>query len=123
MNQPIAPISIERPIERGKRAREKDPERDSFAERKLQVVIDVVTYRVVSVKNLVEERFGGNYFAARKGIDQMKRFERFHASGAIRRAKAAWRDASMGPRLAKLEKRQFRLMTLTDYRAGRLLGA
>ena len=66
---------IDQPIERGKRAREKDPDREriSFAERKRQAVIDVATYRIVSVKDLVDERFGGNAFAARKGIDQLKR--------------------------------------------------
>ncbi|MDE0294449.1 MAG: hypothetical protein OXH92_09390 [Bryobacterales bacterium] len=66
---------IDRSIERGERAREKDPDREriSFDERKRQAVTDVATYRVVSVRDLVEERFGGNAFAARKGIDSMKR--------------------------------------------------
>ncbi len=66
---------IDRSIERGERAREKDPgrERISFDERKRQAVTDVATYRVVSVRDLVDERFGGNAFAARKGIDSMKR--------------------------------------------------
>ena len=65
----------ERSVERGKRVREQDPgrERTSFAERKRRAVTDVSTYRVVSVKDLVEERFGGNAYAARKGIDQLKR--------------------------------------------------
>ena len=62
-------------IERGERARQKDPEREriSFDERKRQAVTDVATYRVVSVRDLVDERFGGNAFAARKGIDALKR--------------------------------------------------
>ena len=66
---------IERSIERGERERKKDPDREriTFDERKRQVVRDVATYRVASVKDLVEERFGGNVFAARKGIDALKR--------------------------------------------------
>ena len=66
---------IDRSIERGERAREKDPEREriTFDERKRQAVRDVATYRVASVKDLVDERFGGNVFAARKGIDALKR--------------------------------------------------
>ena len=66
---------IDRSLERGERAREKDPDREriSFDERKRQAVTDVATYRVVSVRDLVDERFGGNAFAARKGIDSMKR--------------------------------------------------
>ena len=66
---------VDRSIERGERARGKDRgrERIPFAERKRQAVIDVATYRVVSVRDLVDERFGGNAFAARKGIDELKR--------------------------------------------------
>ena len=65
----------ERAGERGERSREKDPDRERipFEERKRQAVTDVATYRVVSVKDLVDERFGGNAFAARKGIDALKR--------------------------------------------------
>ena len=67
--------SRQRHIERGERARQKDPgrERISFDERKRQAVTDVATYRVVSVRDLVDERFGGNAFAARRGIDALKR--------------------------------------------------
>ena len=67
--------SIDRSIERGQRARQKDPDRERipFAERKRQAVTDVATYRVVSVRDLVDERFGGNTFAARRGIDELKR--------------------------------------------------
>ena len=66
---------LDRSIQRGERAREKDPEREriAFDDRKRQAVTDVATYRVVSVRDLVEERFGGNAFAARRGIDQLKR--------------------------------------------------
>ena len=66
---------IDRTNERGERAREKDPEREriSFEERKRQAVTDTATYRVVSVRDLIDERFGGNAFAARKGIDALKR--------------------------------------------------
>lgn len=67
--------SIDRKNERGQRARQKDPDRERipFAERKRQAVTDVATYRVVSVRDLVDERFGGNVFAARKGINELKR--------------------------------------------------
>ena len=66
---------IDRSIERGERARGKDPDRERipFEERKRQAVSDVATYRVVSVRDLVDERFGGNAFAARKGINELKR--------------------------------------------------
>ena len=43
-----------------------------MTERKRQALDDVATYRVVSVRDLVEQRFGGNAFAARKGIDALK---------------------------------------------------
>ena len=54
----------ERSCERGERAREKDQgrERIPFDQRKRQAVTDVATYRVVSVKDLVDERFGGNAY-------------------------------------------------------------
>ena len=66
---------LDRSIERGERARSKDPNREriGFDERKRRAAADVAAYRVVSVTDLVEERFGGNAFAARKGIDQLKR--------------------------------------------------
>ena len=65
----------ERACERGERSRRKDPDRERipFDERKRRAVTDVAAYRVVSVKDLVEERFGGNAFAARKGIEGLKR--------------------------------------------------
>ena len=57
------------------RWREQDPQRErvSFDERKRQALTDIATYRVVSVKDLVEQRFGGNPYAARKGLESMKR--------------------------------------------------
>ncbi len=72
---PVRERSHEQPEARGNRAREQDPRRErvSFEDRKRQAVTDVATYRVVSVKDLVEERFGGNAFAARRGIEQLKR--------------------------------------------------
>ena len=65
----------ERAGERGDRAREKDPgrERIDIEERKRRAVDDVATYRVVGVRDLIDERFGGNAFAARKAIDALKR--------------------------------------------------
>ncbi len=47
-------------------------DRIDFKQRKRQALDDVATYRVVSVRDLVEHRFGGNAFAARKGIDALK---------------------------------------------------
>ena len=66
---------VDRSSRRGERAREKDRgrERIPFAERKRRAVRDVAAYRVVSVRDLVEERFGGSAFAARRGINEMKR--------------------------------------------------
>ena len=57
-----------------RRARERDPmrERIEFEERKRRALDDVATYRVVGLKDLVDERFGGNRFAARKGIEALK---------------------------------------------------
>ena len=50
----------------GRRTRTR--ERIDFDQRKSNALDDVATYRVVSVRDLVEHRFGGNAFAARKGI-------------------------------------------------------
>ena len=47
-------------------------DRIDFPQRKRQALDDIATYRVVSVRDLVEHRFGGNAFAARKGIDALK---------------------------------------------------
>ena len=52
--------------------RNRTRDRIDFGERKRQALDDVATYRVVSVRDLVEQRFGGNAFAARKGIDALK---------------------------------------------------
>ena len=52
--------------------RNRTRDRIDFEQRKRQALDDIATYRVVSVKDLVEERFGGNAFAARKGIDALK---------------------------------------------------
>ena len=41
-------------------------------QRKRNALDDVATYRVVSVRDLVEQRFGGNAFSGRKGIDALK---------------------------------------------------
>ena len=55
----------------GRRTRTRD--RIDFTERKRNALDDVATYRVVSVRDLVEQRFGGNAFAARKGVDTLKK--------------------------------------------------
>lgn len=52
--------------------RNRSADRIDFKQRKRQALDDVATYRVVSVRDLVEQRFGGNAFAARKGIDALK---------------------------------------------------
>ncbi|MDE0165217.1 MAG: hypothetical protein OXL36_08990 [Bryobacterales bacterium] len=53
--------------------RKRTRDRIDFTQRKRQALDDVATYRVVSVRDLVEQRFGGNAFAARKGIDALKK--------------------------------------------------
>ena len=55
----------------GRRTRTR--ERIDFDQRKRNALDDVATYRVVSVRDLVEQRFGGNAFAARKGIAALKK--------------------------------------------------
>ena len=47
-------------------------EQIDFDQRKRNALEDVATYRVVSVRDMVEQRFGGNAFSARKGIDALK---------------------------------------------------
>ena len=48
------------------------PEKRTITERKNAAVADVSHYRVVAVADIVRERFGGNPYAARKALDQMK---------------------------------------------------
>ena len=52
--------------------RNRTRDRIDINQRKRQALDDVATYRVVSVRDLVEQRFGGNAFSARKGIDALK---------------------------------------------------
>ncbi|MYA80909.1 MAG: hypothetical protein F4X39_10355, partial [Acidobacteriia bacterium] len=52
--------------------RNRTRDRIDFEQRKRQALDDVATYRVVSMRDLVEHSFGGNAFAARKGIDALK---------------------------------------------------
>ena len=47
-------------------------EKHTIAERKNATVADVSHYRVVAVADIVRERFGGNPYAARKALDQIK---------------------------------------------------
>ena len=47
-------------------------EKQDITERMNAAVADVGHYRVVAVADIVRERFGGNPFAARKALDQMK---------------------------------------------------
>ena len=46
-------------------------DRIDMTERKRNALDDVAAFRVVSVRDLVEHRFGGNAFSARKGIDAL----------------------------------------------------
>ena len=64
----------ERVPERPGHRRHYDPlqEKHTIAERKDAAVADVSHYRVVAVADIVRERFGGNPYAARKALDQMK---------------------------------------------------
>ena len=47
-------------------------EKQAINQRKNAAIADVSLYRVVVVADIVRERFGGNPYAARKAIDQMK---------------------------------------------------
>jgi len=47
-------------------------DRISIHQRKRQTLDDVATYRVASVRDVIDQRFGGNAFAGRKGIDALK---------------------------------------------------
>ncbi|MCY4586741.1 MAG: hypothetical protein OXB98_11955 [Bryobacterales bacterium] len=53
-------------------------DRIDIHQRKRQTLDDVTTYRVVSVRDLVEQRFGGNAFAARNGINALKKEGMLH---------------------------------------------
>ena len=67
-----APRSKNRPQRQLPSRRKRTRDRIDFPQRKRQALDDIATYRVVSVRDLVEHRFGGNAFAARKGIDALK---------------------------------------------------
>ena len=47
-------------------------DRMDMTERKRSALDDVAAFRVVSIRDLVEQRFGGNAFAARQGINDLK---------------------------------------------------
>ena len=59
---------------RTRRDRPRDPHelRVPFEERKRLALEDLATYRAVSFRDLSDARFGGNDFAARRGISQMQ---------------------------------------------------
>ena len=67
-----SPRSKNRPQRQRPTRRNRTRDRIDFHQRKRQALDDIATYRVVSVRDLVEQRFGGNAFAARKGIDALK---------------------------------------------------
>ena len=58
---------------RTRRDRERDPHerRVPFEERKRQALDDLSIYRAVSFRDLSDARFGGNDFAARRGLSQL----------------------------------------------------
>ena len=64
--------SRNRPQRQRPSRRNRTRDRIDFPQRKRQALDDIATYRVVSVRDLVEQRFGGNAFSARKGIDALK---------------------------------------------------
>ena len=64
--------SKNRPQRQRPTRRNRTRDRIDFHQRKRQALDDVATYRVVSVRDLVEQRFGGNAFAARQGINTLK---------------------------------------------------
>ena len=64
--------SRNRPQRQRPSRRNRTRDRIDFHQRKRQALDDIATYRVVSVRDLVEQRFGGNAFSARKGIDALK---------------------------------------------------
>ena len=72
--EPEPQIRPERVPERPGHRRHYDPlqEKHTIAERKDAAAADVSHYRVVAVADIVRERFGGNPYAARKALDQMK---------------------------------------------------
>ena len=72
--EPGRALRPERAPERPGHRRNYDPgrEKHDIKERINAAVADVSHYRVVAVADIVRERFGGNPYAARKAIDQMK---------------------------------------------------
>ena len=66
--------------------REHDPRRErvSFATRQARTLEDLGIYRCAAVADIATERFGGHPYAARRGIDELKRrglVEEFSARG------------------------------------------
>ena len=72
--EPGRGLRPERAPERPGHRRNYNPgrEKHDIKERINAAVADVSHYRVVAVADIVRERFGGNPYAARKAIDQMK---------------------------------------------------
>ena len=60
------------PRTRRDRARDPHERRVSFEERKRQALEDLAIYRAVSFRDLSDARFGGNDFAARRGLSQLR---------------------------------------------------
>ena len=52
---------------------DRNRERIDFEQRKKQTLDDISTFRVASYSDVIEERFGGNAFAASRGVDALKK--------------------------------------------------
>lgn len=52
--------------------REREPERTDFFARLRGALEDIGAFRCVAVRDLIDERFGGNRFAAARGVDRLR---------------------------------------------------
>ena len=88
--------TLQAPRPRGRERGGRELEREDFRARLDGALRDAGTYRVVALRDLVEARFGGNAFAAMRGL------ERLQAQGLLRV------EAARGPRGG-----EFRVVSLT----------
>lgn len=81
-NQPRKSKSVPHP-DRDRRSHNRTPrkrpsrrdqpiDRISFEQRNRNSLADIATYRVISVRDLIDQRYGGNAFSASKGIKALK---------------------------------------------------
>lgn len=71
--EPARPAADRGPRTRRDRKRDPHERRVPFEVRKRQALEDLAIYRAVSFRDLSDARFGGNDFAARRGISQLER--------------------------------------------------